>query len=215
MILLIVNDAVLEATMMKNEIPRKDYLIEEVYTAFNVEEGKGIIRKHSIDILLCDIEMPGENGLSLIRWLNDQNFDIDCILLTCHADFSYAQEAITLNCQEYILLPAKYAEIGKCVKRICLRREERLKGKQLQEYGKNWLNEKSASGQPASSKKPKEIVEECVQYIYENIGNEELSVATMAEHFYLNSIYLNRIFKREKGITISQWIIQELMQLAA
>lgn len=48
-----------------------------------------------------------------------------------------------------------------------------------------------------------------------NISDEALNVADIAAHFYLNAIYLNRIFKREKGMNISQWIIRERMLLAA
>lgn len=106
------------------------------------EEGKQEITSHSIEVLLCDIEMPGENGLALIRWIRESGYDIDCILLTCHADFNYAREAITLNCRDYLLLPAKYEEIGECVLNICRRREERLQAKQLELYGQHWLKDK-------------------------------------------------------------------------
>lgn len=215
MILLIVNDAVLEATLMAKEISWHEYSIDQVHTAFNAAEARAVIEETPVDVILCDIEMPGESGLSLIHWINSQNYDIDCILLTCHADFSYAQEAVSLSCQEYLLLPVEYPVIGECVKKVCRRREERLRGKQLQEYGKNWLNEKNDLPQSPSPKKAKEIAEECVQYIYDNTGNEDLSVAVLADHFYMNAIYLNRIFKREKKTTLSQWIIHERMRLAA
>ena len=52
---------------------------------------------HRVDILLCDIEMPGENGLGLLRWVREQEKEIECIFLTCHAKFAYAQEAIILG----------------------------------------------------------------------------------------------------------------------
>ncbi len=216
MILLIVNDAELEATTMQKNIPWDKYGIREAYTAFCVEDAKKIITEKKIDILLCDIEMPGENGLALIRWINESGYDIDCILLTCHADFTYAREAVSLNCQEYLLLPAKYSEIGESVLKTRKRREQRIHEKQLQIYGQNWLNDKNEAVQEqCCSKTPKNIVEDCTAYILQNISDAELSVAVLAEHFYLNAIYLNRIFKKEKGINISQWIIQERMKLAA
>lgn len=65
--LLIVNDAELETMSMKNNVDWKKYGIDQVFTAFCVEEGRQEITSHSIDVLLCDIEMPGENGLALIR----------------------------------------------------------------------------------------------------------------------------------------------------
>ena len=65
------------------------------------------------------------------------------------------------------------------------------------------------------STNPKETVSQCAAYIMKNISDEALNVADIAAHFYLNAIYLNRIFKREKGMNISQWIIRERMLLAA
>lgn len=216
MTLLIVNDAVLEATTMQKDIQWEQYGINEVYTAFCVDDARKIITSQKIDILLCDIEMPGENGLALIRWINDTGYDIDCILLTCHADFAYAQEAVSLNCQEYLLLPAKYSEIGESVLKTRKRREQRIHEKQLQIYGQKWLENKNDSVQEQITKKSsREIIEDCTGFILKNISNADLSVSVLAEHFFLNPIYLNRIFKKEKGINISQWIIQERMKLAA
>ena len=215
--LLMVNDAVATVQAMKKEIPWKEYGIENVYTAYNVSEGQQVISSHAIDILLCDIEMPGEYGIALIRWIREKKYDIDCILLTCHAEFTYAQEAVTLNCQDYLLLPASYESIGSTILKVANRRRERLNINQLVEYGKSWLHEKNqqTSQNTDVTRSPKEIVEECVTYILSNLDNEDLSVNQVAAHLYLNPIYLNRVFKREKNITIIQFIINEKMALAA
>lgn len=215
--LLIVNDAVATVKAMKQEIPWRQYEIHNVYTAYSAAEGQEVISSCPIDILLCDIEMPGESGLVLIRWIRENNYDIDCILLTCHAEFTYAQEAITLNCQDYLLLPATYESIGTTILKVVNRRKERLDNSKLVEYGKSWLHEKKQQTLPSqgSPRSQKEIVEECVTYILSNLDNPELSVNQLASHFYLNPIYLNRIFKREKSITIIQFIINEKMALAA
>lgn len=215
--LLMVNDAEITVNAMKDEIDWISYGIDEVFIAYNVAEGQSIISKHPIDILLCDIEMPGEYGIALIRWIRENAYDIDCILLTCHAEFAYAREAITLNCQDYLLLPASYETIGQTVKKVMQRREMRLQNARLQEYGKSWLKSKEEHVLVNEDipKSPKEVVEECASYILQNLNNETLSVNELASHFYLNPIYLNRIFKKEKNISISQFIIQEKMSLAA
>ncbi len=215
--LLMVNDAEITVNAMKDEIDWAFYKIDKVFIAYNVAEGQEIIARHTIDILLCDIEMPGEYGITLIRWIRENNYDIDCILLTCHAEFAYAKEAITLNCQDYLLLPASYETIGQTVKNVVQRREIRLQNTRLQEYGKSWLKsrEDRVHIDETLSKSPKEVVEECTAYILQNLNNETLSVNELAAHFYLNPIYLNRIFKKEKNISISQFIIQEKMSLAA
>lgn len=215
--LLMVNDAVAAVQAMKDEIPWEQYGIQKIYTAYNVAEGQAVIQATAIDILLCDIEMPGEYGIALIRWIRENHYDIDCILLTCHAEFSYAQEAVTLNCQDYLLLPASYESIGATIQKVVNRRQERLNISQLVEYGKSWLHEKDqqVSQNAEKSRNQKDVIEECVSYILSNLDNPELSVNQVASHLYLNAIYLNRIFKREKNMTIIQFIINEKMALAA
>ncbi len=219
MILLIVNDIVMEAKTMASDIPWSEYQITEVYTAYSASGAREIIQNHTIDILLSDIEMPDENGLSLIHWIQDNNYDIDCILLTCHADFEYAREGLSLGCMDYITLPAKYEDIAASVQKVCIRRQQHQDEKRLQDYGKNWLAnqvEHSQSNEDASAKyTPAEIADKCVDYILNNISDCNLSVADIAGSVYLNPIYLNRIFKKEKESNISQWITKERMELAS
>ena len=219
MILLIVNDIVMEAKTMASDIPWSEYQITEVYTAYSASGAREIIQNNTIDILLSDIEMPDENGLSLIHWIQDNNYDIDCILLTCHADFEYAREGLSLGCMDYITLPAKYEDIAASVQKVCIRRQQHQDEKRLQDYGKNWLAnqvEHSQSNEDASAKyTPAEIADKCVDYILNNISDCNLSVADIAGSVYLNPIYLNRIFKKEKGSNISQWITKERMELAS
>lgn len=213
--LLMVNDTVLELHTMEVTIEWEKYGIDKVFTADNAAAARTIITDNHIDILLCDIEMPMENGISLIRWIRSEDYDIDCILLTCHADFNYAREALTLNCCEYILLPAKYEDIGLNVLKVVKERARRLHSNQLQEFGETWIRSMQDSLPSDESANPKETVSQCAAYIMKNISDETLNVADIAAHFYLNAIYLNRIFKREKGMNISQWIIKERMLLAA
>ena len=70
--LLIVNDEIRTATGIKRGVDWEQYGIGEVYVAYDAQGGKDIIQENEIDILLCDIEMPGENGLSLLRWIREQ-----------------------------------------------------------------------------------------------------------------------------------------------
>ena len=40
-----------------------------IYQAYSTEQAERIIEKESIDILITDIEMPKETGLSLVFWI--------------------------------------------------------------------------------------------------------------------------------------------------
>lgn len=93
--------------------------IDETYIACSAAEAKLILVNFPVDIMLCDIEMPGEDGLSLLQWAKKQQIDVCCIFLTAHAEFAYAKKAIQLGGFDYVLQPAKYAEIEKVVKKAC------------------------------------------------------------------------------------------------
>lgn len=217
--LLIVNDIVLEADTMARDIPWADYGIDEVFTAYSASGARRRIEANPIDILLSDIEMPDEDGLSLIHWIQDRNYDIDCVLLTCHADFAYAREGLSLGCQDYITLPAKYEDIGASVAKVCRRRAEKLDALRLQSYGKSWLENQANSmeheEEPDVHYTPEEIIEKSKNYILEHMKDSELSVTDVAASIYLNPIYLNRVFKKGTGMNMSQWIIKERMELAS
>jgi len=215
--LLMVNDEVLTVETMKADIPWLQYGIDEVFTAYDTEGGKEYIKKYNIDIILCDIEMPGENGIALLRWIRENKKEIECIFLTCHASFEYAQRGISLGCQDYLLIPAKYEDIGKAVRKVVNRIKERREEKRYQEYGKQVVKDKLewAIETHGEKKSPKKLAEIVVNYIRKNIGSETLSVNEIAEKVYMHPVYLNRIFKKEKGTSVSQYMIGERMKLAA
>ncbi len=90
---------------------------DKVFYATSSLEAKEILKNDKIHIMMCDIEMPGENGLELNRFVKDNYPHIIRILLTSHAEFSYAQESIKLGCFDYILQPAPYDEIENSLQR--------------------------------------------------------------------------------------------------
>ena len=56
--------------------------ISQVYKAYNAYEAKQVLLEKQVDIMLCDIEMPVENGLSLLAWCRKQEMDVETIFLT-------------------------------------------------------------------------------------------------------------------------------------
>ena len=109
--------------------------VTAIRTADSAEAAKKILIDEPVDILLCDIEMPGENGLSLLRWARRKGMDFVCVFLTSHADFLYAKEAIQLNSFDYILQPARYDEIQATVARAIARVKNDNTDKELLHYG--------------------------------------------------------------------------------
>lgn len=214
--LLIVNDEELTAKSMEMDIEWEKYGIFKVFVAFNAMNAKEILSGNQINIVLLDIEMPEENGISLLRWIRSHEMKVECIFLTCHASFEYAKEAIALGCKEYILMPTRYEEIGEIVRKVASGISESTEKEKLQEYGKHWVKTQSNTVDEMEPYKngPLKSVEDAVAYIMNNICSAELSVNEVASFCCLTPIYMSRIFKKEKGISISQFIIREKMILS-
>ena len=115
--LLIVDDLTSVVNGLIQGIHWNELGIEKVCAAYNAYEAKQILLTESIDLLLCDIEMPSESGIDLLKWIRENKMDVICIFLTSHAQFDYAKEAITLGGFDYLLQPAPYEEIENAIYR--------------------------------------------------------------------------------------------------
>lgn len=91
--------------------------IANVYTASSALLARDILQKNHVDILLTDIQMPIESGLSLVEWVCRTGKNIACILISSHADFIYAKQAISLKVTDYILQPAREEDILRAVQK--------------------------------------------------------------------------------------------------
>ncbi|HEX7056652.1 MAG TPA: helix-turn-helix domain-containing protein [Bacilli bacterium] len=60
-------------------------------------------QKEMPDILITDIGMPKMDGLELISRLKAKNDKLRVAILSCHDEFHYAQQALRLNVQDYLL----------------------------------------------------------------------------------------------------------------
>lgn len=144
MTVLIVDDQIHVVNGIVNGIDWNALGISQTFTAYNAFEARQLFSTHKIDIMVCDIEMPVENGISLFRWVKSQNYPVECIFLTAHADFSYAQEAIRLGSFDYILQPARYEDIQNAI----LRAKHRILAKQettlYSQYGQTFSQNRAA-----------------------------------------------------------------------
>ncbi|KRE40055.1 response regulator transcription factor [Paenibacillus sp. Soil724D2] len=92
--------------------------LEVVAEAEDGEEALELARKHSVHILLVDLNMPIMNGMSLIKHIREELPDCKIIIITGHDEFTYAQAAIRLNVDDYILKPVNPAQLADVLTKI-------------------------------------------------------------------------------------------------
>lgn len=87
-------------------------------TAENGKEAAEMVEKHVPDVVVTDIQMPFMNGLQLAEWIRGHYPVTKIIILTGYEEFEYAQKAIRLGIDEYILKPFSAAELADILRKV-------------------------------------------------------------------------------------------------
>ncbi|WP_145747916.1 response regulator, partial [Bacillus licheniformis] len=86
--------------------------------AENGEEAFELALKHGIDLLIVDLNMPIVNGIALMKKLRGALPQCRFVIVTGYDQFAYAQEAIRLNVDDYLLKPVDPAHLEQVLKKI-------------------------------------------------------------------------------------------------
>lgn len=129
--ILIVDDQEAVVRSLKNGVNWEKLPVNEIYTAYSAQEAKLILVNFLIDVIISDIEMPEEDGLSLCKWAKERFKNIECVFLTSHADFSYAKIALQIGGFDYILQPVKYTAVEEVILRVAEKVEQNQRVQQI------------------------------------------------------------------------------------
>lgn len=88
---------------LQAKLPWKQLGIELLSKCSDGEEAFEACQVGNPDILITDIGMPIMNGLELIEKARELNPSLKTIILSCHEEFHFAQQAVKLNVNDYIL----------------------------------------------------------------------------------------------------------------
>jgi two-component system response regulator YesN len=84
------------------------------------EYGLELIRRLKPDIILTDIKMPRQNGISLLEKLRETDQRTRVIVISGYDDFSFVHSAMHLGVTDYLLKPVKPEELNKQLEK-CVR----------------------------------------------------------------------------------------------
>lgn len=101
--------------------------MEVVGEAEDGEEALELAIKLNADILLVDMNMPFLNGIELIRRLQEKCPQCRFLIVSGHDEFSYAQAAVRLGVDDYILKPVQATQLYEALARLRQRMDEERK----------------------------------------------------------------------------------------
>lgn len=125
----------------------------DVYVAANIAEAEEVLKNETVDVMLTDLRLGGENGMDLItRTLARPKAPV-CILMTAYGSVDVAVEAMKKGAYDYVSKPLNIDELEIVIKRAIRSRhveEENiaLKAQVSERYGLENIIGRSGAMQP-------------------------------------------------------------------
>lgn len=95
----------------------------EVETASTQAKARKQIGTRDFDLILSDLRLPDQDGLSLLSWLREQGNLVPFIIMTSYAEIQSAVRAMKEGATDYISKPVQPDELLKKSKRLFIRRK--------------------------------------------------------------------------------------------
>jgi len=89
----------------------------DIYIAANIAEAEEILKNESIDVMLTDLRLGGENGMDLITRSLARPRPPICILMTAYGSVDVAVEAMKKGAYDYVSKPLHIDELEIVIKR--------------------------------------------------------------------------------------------------
>jgi two-component system chemotaxis response regulator CheY len=104
---LIVDDSSVMRKIVERCLRQAGIELEEVFEASNGAEALGTLRNHSLDLVLCDINMPVMDGLEFVRQASTMESakGVPIIMITTEGSESYVVQALSAGARGYIRKP--------------------------------------------------------------------------------------------------------------
>ena len=123
--ILLLDDEPMALETVQSMVNWEELGIGHVLTAVSISAAKQILMNFRIDLVICDVEMPEMDGIEFAKWLSSAYPKTSVMMLTCHADFSFAQRAMQAGSLDYILKPVTEQALVEGVSRAIKKMEAR------------------------------------------------------------------------------------------
>jgi signal transduction histidine kinase/DNA-binding response OmpR family regulator len=178
-------------------------------TAANGEIGFKMAAELIPDLIICDIMMPGSDGIACCERLkNDPRTDhIPIILLTAKTDLADRMEGLRAGADDYIIKPFSSEELQLKVNNLINQRNQlkiRFGGHIPSTYG----------GFPMKSADER-FLNNAISIVHQHLGNPEFDITQFSSSINLSRTHLHKKLKAITGQSPSEFIRNLRLQRAA
>jgi len=111
--ILVVDDEESIHLLFRDELENDGY---EVHSAMNGEEALRLVPALNPDLVILDIQMPGLNGIEVLRKLKEADNELPVILSSAYQE--YKQDLSSWACDAFVVKSADLDELRETVARI-------------------------------------------------------------------------------------------------
>lgn len=122
--------------MVREQCP----FVTAVESAASADEALEAIRENPPDTLLADINMPGQDGLTMVEEVRREHPRMVVIIVTGYDRFSYAKRAIDLGASGFLLKPVDRSELRQLMRSSEEQIRARTESALLQEWSTRELS---------------------------------------------------------------------------
>lgn len=196
------------------------------------EDGIRYLESHQVDVVLSDIMMTFVSGLSLAKHIYEKKLPTKIVLISGYQEFNLAKEALRYQVHDYLLKPTDLDEVYRVFHSLKEQldqeradRERLMQDKELlnqrlrdEHIGHDELDEHNEHNEhnelTGHTETERKVISQAKQFVKENLG-KVISLNEVADHVYLNPVYLSRLFKIETGSSFTDYVTKVRMEQAA
>ncbi|RMG43052.1 MAG: response regulator [Acidobacteria bacterium] len=116
----------------------------EVQTAASAAEARRRIEAGGeFDLVLCDIDMPGERGTDLLKWIRSYDPDIAVMMVTGIDDAGTAVQAMLGGAADYVCKPFSLPEVRARTERALEKRRLTIENRMYQDHLERLVDERT------------------------------------------------------------------------
>ncbi|MFC3746958.1 response regulator [Paenibacillus sp. GCM10012306] len=165
-----------------------------------------IIEEQEIDLIITDIEMPQMNGLDFIKAIRGMQSSAKLMFITSYDVFGYAQRAISLGADYYLLKPIDEEALETALMKIragLTEKWEELRYINRLKKEAGYTSPQEEGQQPAGGK---QLIKNAMAFVKERYADDKLSLQHTAGALFVNPSYLSHVFKKETGESFVEYV---------
>ena len=101
-----------DETVRQSYLRSLESISNNIEAASDGEEALQTMEQKPFDVVLLDMRMPGQDGLSVLRTIKQKWPESEVVIITGYPTVASAKEAVRLGAYDYVAKPVDFASVS-------------------------------------------------------------------------------------------------------